>query len=80
MEAQLIGPNLSSIHPARTLILLINFKFKKIPQLTEYNSNLSMATKTFALGKVSKKKLKKVQNFPYFSGVGGFENVIFHKK
>ena len=23
---------------------------------------------------------KKVWNFPYFSGVGGFEKVIFHKK
>ena len=32
----------------------------------------------FHLGKVSKKK--KVWNFPYFSGVGGFEKVIFHKK
>ena len=28
------------------------------------------------LGKPSKKK----SNFPYFSGVGGFEKVIFHKK
>ena len=28
-------------------------------------------------GKGSKKKL---WNFPYFGGVGGFENVIFHKK
>ena len=26
------------------------------------------------------KKKKKVWNFPYFSGVGGFEKVIFHKK
>ena len=25
-------------------------------------------------------KKKKVWNFPYFSGVGGFEKVIFHKK
>ena len=23
---------------------------------------------------------KKLWNFPYFGGVGGFENVIFHKK
>ena len=30
----------------------------------------------FALGKVS----KKVRNFLHFSGVGGFEKVIFHKK
>ena len=29
------------------------------------------------LGKGSKKK---VWNFPYFSGVGGFEKVIFQKK
>ena len=28
------------------------------------------------LGKVS----KKVRNFPHFSGVGGFEKVIFRKK
>ena len=26
------------------------------------------------------KKKKKIWNFPYFSGVGGFEKVIFHKK
>ena len=32
---------------------------------------------SYILGKVSKKK--KVWNFPYFSGVGGFEKVIFHK-
>ena len=32
------------------------------------------------LGKVSKKKKKKLWNFPYFSGVGGFEKVIFRKK
>ena len=31
------------------------------------------------LGKPSKIKNKKVWNFPYFSGVGGFEKVIFHK-
>ena len=30
-------------------------------------------------GRVQKKK-KKVWNFPYFSGVGGFEKVIFNKK
>ena len=26
------------------------------------------------------KKKKKVRNFPHFSGVGGFEKVIFRKK
>ena len=31
----------------------------------------------YHLGKGSKKE---VWNFPYFSGVGGFEKVIFHKK
>ena len=34
---------------------------------------------TNKLGKPSKIKNKKVWNFPYFSGVGGFEKVIFHK-
>ena len=33
----------------------------------------------FCKGRVQKKE-KKVWNFPYFSGVGGFEKVIFHKK
>ena len=28
----------------------------------------------------NEKVLKKVRNFPHFSGVGGFEKVIFHKK
>ena len=31
------------------------------------------------IGKPSKIKNKKVWNFPYFSGVGGFEKVIFHE-
>ena len=31
-------------------------------------------------GRFQKKKEKKVRNFPHFSGVGGFEKVIFRKK
>ena len=35
---------------------------------------------TFVLLELLSQLKKKVWNFPYFSGVGGFEKVIFHKK
>ena len=40
---------------------------------------IEIVRKNCVYGKASKIKNKKVWNFPFFSGVGGFEKVIFHK-
>ena len=40
---------------------------------------IEIVRKNCVYGKASKIKNKKVWNFPYISGMGGFERVIFHK-
>ena len=45
--------------------------------LAQHNPHIQVP---FVKVKASKIKNKKVWNFPYFSGLGGFEKVIFHKK
>ena len=65
------------------LKLGLGTSFDMIAAFVDFLMSLCVKEKVFLLfdlGKVSKKKKKKVRNFPHFSGVGGFEKVIFRKK
>ena len=71
----------SSFNPFNVLIAqpVTDDTCEVIPRLTCSSCHLPpfLFMSKYGLGKGSQKK---VWNFPYFSGVGGFEKVIFHKK